>query len=126
MSSSLAGSWSSSYVPLIITLDTLYATIPRASRSHQTPQYSREHHTDIQLLGLLIFEVFITLRSYGGDIDTWKTPFNELVTNGAPARHGLGVGTGTTGTGIGHHKTETTTVGGPSVVQNNPAAVQNV
>lgn len=74
-----------------------------------------------QLLGLLIFEVFITLRSYGGDIDTWKTPFNELVTNGAP-RRGAGAGMG-----IGH-KSETANagVGGPQVVQNRPQVVQNV
>jgi hypothetical protein len=32
-----------------------------------------------QLLAILLIEVIVTLVNYGGSLDTWKTPFNELL-----------------------------------------------
>ncbi|GFZ49026.1 hypothetical protein JCM24511_06775 [Saitozyma sp. JCM 24511] len=31
------------------------------------------------LLAILLIEVIVTLVNYGGSLDTWKTPFNELL-----------------------------------------------
>ncbi|WVN88863.1 uncharacterized protein L203_104077 [Cryptococcus depauperatus CBS 7841] len=41
----------------------------------------------VWLLGLLSFEVIYTLIRFGGSYPTWRTPFNQLITYGAP---GLG------------------------------------
>lgn len=68
-----------------------------------------------QILGILLLEVIVTLRAYGRDMDTWRTPFNELVTNGTSSRTG-GVGGGVSGGGIGGGASMSGVGGGPQVV----------
>lgn len=48
---------------------------------------------DPQILAILLLEIIVTLRGYGGGMSTWRTPFNELITNG----------TTKTGRGVEHH-----------------------
>ncbi|KAI9635461.1 uncharacterized protein MKK02DRAFT_32876 [Dioszegia hungarica] len=45
------------------------------------------------ILAILLLEIIVTLRGYGGGMSTWRTPFNELITNG----------TTKTGRGVEHH-----------------------
>jgi hypothetical protein len=69
-----------------------------------------------QILAILLLEVIVTLRGYGYSLDTWRTPFNELVTNGT-GRHSGGI-SGHAETGLGGPTTGMTGVSsGPQVVQ---------
>lgn len=70
-----------------------------------------------QILAILLLEVIVTLRGYGYSLDTWRTPFNELVTNGPGHNSSRGI-TNHAETGLGGPTTGMTGVSsGPQVVQ---------
>lgn len=63
------------------------------------------------MLAILVFQVFYTLRNYGGSKQTWFTPFHVLLADGTSrVTEGRNVGIGHTATPTGHNDGMTQTV----------------